>query len=82
MLSMVCKDVRKEPALSTTPDSNDELRDDIRVRSFWRRLQRVFVDVRLSYPFALSYRDQSLATTMKTMENQKKKKIQPVNLRC
>ena len=25
MLSMVCKDVRKEPTLSTTPDSNDEL---------------------------------------------------------
>ena len=82
MLSMVCKDLRKEPALSTTPDSNDELRDDIRVRSFWRRLQIVFVDVRLSYPFVLSYRDQSLATTMKAMENQKKKKIQPANLRC
>ena len=25
MLSMVCKDIRKEPALSTTPDSIDEL---------------------------------------------------------
>ena len=29
MLSMVYKDVKKEPALSTTPDSNDEFRTDI-----------------------------------------------------
>ena len=34
MLSMVCKDVRKEPTLSTIPDSNDELRADISVRNF------------------------------------------------
>ena len=32
------------------------------------------VDVRVFYPFAPSYRNQSLATTMKTMENQKKRK--------
>ena len=69
MLSMVCKDVRKEPALSTTPDSIDELWSEIIVRSFWQRLQRTFVDVRAFY-----YRNQSLATTMKTMENQNKRK--------
>ena len=74
MLSMVSRDVRKEPALSTTPDSNDELRADISVHSFWRRLQKAFVDVRVFYPFAPSYRNQSLATTMKKMENQKKRK--------
>ena len=74
MLSMVFKDVRKEPTLSTTPDSNDELRVDISVRSFWQRLQRTFVDVRVFYLFAPSYRNQSLATTMKTVENQKKRK--------
>ena len=74
MLSMACKDVRKEPALSTTPGSDDVLRADINVRSFWQRLQRAFVDVRVFYPFAPSYRNQSLATTMKTMENQKKRK--------
>ena len=71
---MVCKDVRKEPTLSTTPDSNDELRADISVRSFWQRLQRVFVDVKVFYPFVPSYRNQSLATMIKTMENQKKRK--------
>ena len=73
MLSMVCKDVRKEPTLSTTPDSNDELRADISMHSFWQRLQRAFVDVRVFYPFAPKHRNQSLATMMKTMENQKKK---------
>ena len=34
MLLMLCKDVRKELTLSTTPDSNDELRADISVHSF------------------------------------------------
>ena len=38
MISMVCKDVRKESTLSTTPDSNDELRANISMRSFWKRL--------------------------------------------
>ena len=74
MLSTLCKDVRKEPTLSITLDSNDELRADISVCSFWQRLQRAFVDVRVFYPFAPIYRNQSLATMMKTMENQKKRK--------
>ena len=73
MLSMVCKDVRKEPTLSTTPDSNDEFRADINVCSFWKRLQRAFADLRSFYPFAPSCRNQSLAITLKTMENQKRK---------
>ena len=72
MLSMVCRDVMKEPGLSTTPDSNDELRADISGHSFWQRFQKAFVDVRVFYPFAPSYRNRSLATTIKKMENQKK----------
>ena len=70
MISMVCKDVRKESTLSTTPDCNDKLQADIIVRSFSQRLQRAFVDVRVFHPFAPSYWNQSLAATMKTMENQ------------
>ena len=81
MLSMVCKDVRKEATVSTTPDSNDEPRAEISVHSFWQRLQRTFVDVRVFYPFTPSYWNQLLATTMKTTENQKKNKVQPANLR-
>ena len=45
MLTMIFKDVRKEPTLRTTPDSNDELRGDISLHSFWQRLQRALVDV-------------------------------------
>ena len=74
MLSMMCKNVRKEPPLSATPDSNDELRADINVRSFWQILQRTFVNVMVFYPFAQSYPNWSLAITMKTIENQKKRK--------
>ena len=74
MLSMICKDVRKEPILSTTLDSNDELRADLSMHSFWQRLQKAYVDVRVFYPFAPSYWDQSLATVMKTLENQKIRK--------
>ena len=51
MLSMVCKDVRKEQTLSTTPDSNDELRADISVRSFWQRLQTAFAETKGFLPF-------------------------------
>ena len=47
MLSMVCKNVRKEPTLSTTPSNNGELRADISVRSFCQRLQGAFVDARV-----------------------------------
>ena len=71
---MLCKDVRKEPKLSTTSESNDELQADISVRSFWQKLQKAFVDVRIFYPFAPSYRNQSVAITMKTMENHKNRK--------
>ena len=52
---MMCKNVRKEPPLSATPDSNDELRADINMRSFWQIWQRTFVDVMIFYPFAQSY---------------------------
>ena len=78
MLSIVCKDVKKEPVISTTSNSIDKLLVDISVRCFWKRLQRTFADVRVFYLsfylFALSYRNQSLTTTMKIMENQKKRK--------
>ena len=74
MLSLVCKDVRKEPSLSTTPDSNDELWADISVFSFSKRLQRAYAKLRVFTPFTSNYRRQSLVTTMKVMENQKKKK--------
>ena len=57
---------------------NDKLQADISGHSFFQRVQEAFVDV--SYPFTTSYQNQSLAATMKTKENHKKKP--PGNLRC
>ena len=74
LLTTVCKDVEKEPLIQPCPIKNDELRADIAVRGFWQRSQRAFVDVRVFYPFAPSYRSQSLSATMKSMESKKKKK--------
>ena len=76
MLSIVSKDVKKEPTLNTTPDNNDEFGANISLRSFGQRFPRPFVDVRDFYPFAPSYQNQSLATIIKTKENQKKKNNQ------
>ena len=69
VLSMVYKGVRKEPTLSTAPNSNDKFQTEISVCSFWQRLQRLLVGVTISYPFAPSYRNQSLAITIKTIKN-------------
>ena len=68
MLSMVYKDVKKEPALSATPDSNDEFRTDI----CWCN---GFLPPRpkLSEPIA--------SNNDKDNGKSEKKKIQPANLR-
>jgi hypothetical protein len=39
-----------------------------------QRMQRAFMDSKVFYPFAPSYRSQSLSATMKSMESQKKRK--------
>ena len=74
LLSSVCNDVSKEPVLQPSPIKCDELRVDVCARGFWQRMQRTFVDVRVFYPFAPSYRNQTLTTTMKAMESIKKRK--------
>ena len=74
LLSTTCKDVVKEPVLQPTPDSTEDLRADISARGFWQKLQRTFLDVRVFYPFAPSYQNQNLASTMKSMEKIKKRK--------
>jgi len=37
-------------------------------------MQRAFVDVRIFYPFAQSYRNQALSSTFRSMERAKKEK--------
>ena len=72
LLSTVCKDVRKEPPIDETADN--DLRADVSARGFWQRMQRAFVDVRVFYPFAPSYRNQSLQASFRAMEREKKRK--------
>ena len=79
LLSSVCKDVRKEPVFEESNDNN--LRADVSVRGFWQRMQRAFVDVRVFYPFAPSYRSRSLQASFRMMENEKKNKYNREALR-
>ena len=72
--SIVCKDVEKEPVLQKKFDRDPELRADIVLRGFWQRQQKAFLDVRVFSPFARSYQSQNLASTMKQMEKEKKRK--------
>ena len=74
LLSSVCKDVSKEPLIQPYENDESEVRADVSARGFWQRLQRAFVDVRVFYPFARSYQNQSLAASMKAMESIKKRK--------
>jgi len=52
----------------------DADRADVSARGFWQRRQKAFVDVRIFYPFAQSYRNQALSATFRSMERTKKKK--------
>ena len=57
---MVCTDVSKEPKLSTTPNSNEEIQGYISVLNFWQRLQRAFVNVRVFFHITSIYQNQLL----------------------
>ena len=74
LLTEICKDVSKEPALSNLTDTEEELRADVSARGLWQPMQRAFIDVRVFHPFAPSYRNQSVSATFKSMENEKKRK--------
>ncbi|KAG1668005.1 Arginine--tRNA ligase, cytoplasmic [Nymphon striatum] len=69
----VCKDVHKKPCLQTV-ENDVELRADVSARAFWQRMQQAFVDIRVFYPFAPSYHNQSLAASFRSMETLKKRK--------
>ena len=75
VLTEICKDVCKEPALSNTNEiENRELRADVSARGLWQPMQRAFIDVRVFHPFAPSYRNQPISATFKSMEAEKKRK--------
>ncbi len=72
--AIVCKDVEKEPILQKRFDHDSELRADVTLRGFWQRQQKAFLDVRVFSPSARSYQNQNLASVMKQMEKEKKRK--------
>ena len=71
---MVCKDVKKGPRLSFTPESNDKLRADINVLSFWQILQTEICWCKSFLPCRSKLLEAIAGTSMKIMEDQKKRK--------
>ena len=55
LLSRVCKDISKEPILSSTPTSNYDLWANTSSQGIWQRMQQAFVDIKVFYPFTPRY---------------------------
>ena len=81
LLRMVCNGVEIEPCLLPVPDGfhlprgtniQDEARLDVSVRSFWSRLDRAFVDVRVLHPQAPSNSGCSIPQMYHSHERSKK----------
>ena len=79
------RDVEVEPKLQPltgesfelkTTNIQDDARSDVRIRSFWRKVRNAFFDFKVSYPFASTYRNQSIESMYKTMEKTKKREYQ------
>ena len=82
LLSEVCHDVEKEPALqpltgeTIIPQSanrKDDARVDIRTRGFWGRQQCAFLDIRVFHPNAQSYRNTNIPALYRQHEQIKKR---------
>ena len=82
LLSEVCHDVEKEPALqpltgeTIIPQSanrKDDARADIRTRGFWGRQQCAFLDIRVLHPNAQSYRNTNIPALYRQHEQIKKR---------
>ena len=77
----VSHDVSTEPALTPLsgeilpPSANkaDDARLDIAARGFWQRCEKAFFDVRIFNPYASTHRNQSLASSFKNNEKEKKR---------
>ena len=81
MLSMVCNDVEIEAvpqeltgeSLPSGANRASYARLDIHARGFWERQRSAFLDERVCYPNADSYRDLDLKQIYKQHENEKKR---------
>ena len=82
LLSEVCHDVEREPALQPltgetliplSANRQDDARADIRTKGFWGRQQGAFLDVRVFHPNAQSYRNTSIPALYRKHEQLKKR---------
>jgi len=83
LLTQVCSNVQIEPQLQPlsgeslshrTSNSDDHARLDISAKGFWNTShERAFVDVRVFNPLAKSYINQSLSSSYRKNENEKKR---------
>ena len=77
----VAYDVSTEPAfvpltgeeLPCSTNSSDEARVDIAARGFWQRCEKAFFDVRVFNPYASTHRRQTLNSSFKANEREKKR---------
>ena len=81
LLSCVCKDVLKEPPLiplsgeqfsKSSVNTKDDARADISALSFWRPLEKVYLDVRIFHPNAASYKNLPIESIYRRHEEEKK----------
>jgi len=81
LLSKVCKDVETEPPLQQvtneqmprSANTSAEARLDIRARSFWRRGQNAYFDVRVTNANAASQSNSTIRSILKKHETEKKR---------
>ncbi|XP_028417275.1 uncharacterized protein LOC114541674 [Dendronephthya gigantea] len=77
----VAYDVSIEPALApltgevlpSSANSADDARVDIAARGFWQRCEKAFFDVRVFNPYASTHRRQTLSSSCKANEREKKR---------
>ena len=83
LLQSICTDVESEPHLqpvqnkntyTTSANTDDNARLDIRARGFWRRGQNAFFDVRVTNPDNVSQQNTRLESVLKKHETEKKRK--------
>ena len=57
----------------SSANSADDARVDIAARGFWQRCERAFCDIRIFNPYASTHRRQTLSSSFKANERQKKR---------
>ena len=90
LMKDICQNVAREPPLQTLSGKTlsnstagaDGARLDVAADGFWGTPgQRAFFDIRVVNPFSSTYRNLTLSSVYKRVEEKKEEKICPENLR-